>query len=209
MGYQIIKGTIPIMLSAPHAMKHYRDGAWKQADQNTDELAIAIQKATGCHVIYRNQESLNDPNFDDFENCQYKQALKKYIEEKQIKILMDLHGSKKERGFLIDLGTIDDSYSSLHERKWVIEMMVPLLKKGLKVVMDRYQKTIEVNHTFKASGKNTITNCIASKTLCSCVQMEMNSYLRCCNKDDFQLLQATLIQVVTTLKTELIKRESK
>src|SRR5512138_3629410 len=48
------KGSIPILISAPHGAKHYRteEGRWKSEDAYTSSLAIELGRMTGAHVLY-------------------------------------------------------------------------------------------------------------------------------------------------------------
>ena len=50
--YKIISGNIPVMLSAPHAVNHFRNGQKKWADLFTGGIAVYLQQITGCHLIY-------------------------------------------------------------------------------------------------------------------------------------------------------------
>ena len=201
--YKIIKGKIPIILSAPHALKHYRNAIWKQADTNTDYIALQIQKKTNCHVIYRSVESMSDPNYDEFDVSEYKQAMLEYIKEQDIKLLIDLHGSKYERDYLIELGTCDDSDSSLKQRKWIAKMMIMMLEEMLKDKIDYFHKGITKNRVFKASSPNTITRSISLRSDCSCIQMEINSYLRCFDEKDCEYFIDVMIDVVNCLNKVL------
>ena len=40
--FEIIEGEIPVLLSAPHGAKHYRNGSFKEEDEYTASLAIKL-----------------------------------------------------------------------------------------------------------------------------------------------------------------------
>ena len=119
--FSIIKGEKNIMLSAPHSTNHFRDGSVKYADTFTGGMARYIQKSTKCHLICTTKQSMADPNFDFYENDNYKQMLKKYMEKNHIKLLIDLHGASKTRGYSVELGTIDNDNSSLLKYKFIAD----------------------------------------------------------------------------------------
>lgn len=50
--FEFIDGNIPILISAPHAVNHFRNGAVKYADKLTGGLAKFLHNETGCHVIF-------------------------------------------------------------------------------------------------------------------------------------------------------------
>lgn len=91
-------------MSAPHAINHYRENAVKPADMYTGSLALLLQKLTGCHCIYSNSFSKEDPNY--ILGGEYKAALGTIVKEHQIKFVIDLHGASKDREFDMDLGTL-------------------------------------------------------------------------------------------------------
>ncbi len=75
--YGYIKGSIPVLISAPHGAKHYRaaEGAWRKEDAYTASLAIVLGRLTGAHVLYVKNKTTEDPNNDT--GTQYKEFLKK------------------------------------------------------------------------------------------------------------------------------------
>ena len=48
--FEIIEGKIPVLLSAPHGAKHYRNGSFKEEDEYTASLAIKLGKITGAYA---------------------------------------------------------------------------------------------------------------------------------------------------------------
>ena len=59
----LIQGSIPVMVSAPHSVKHLRNESIKNEDMLTGGIAEYLGAITGCHVI-TNLSSLLDPNYD-------------------------------------------------------------------------------------------------------------------------------------------------
>ena len=50
--FVIKEGSIPVMISAPHSINHFRKGQLKLADKMTGGIALYLHQLTGCHVIY-------------------------------------------------------------------------------------------------------------------------------------------------------------
>lgn len=122
--FEIIEGKVPIMLSAPHSVNHFRNGKIKYCDLFTGSICLYLQKVTGCHLIYALNQSSSDANFDSEENSSYKRALKKYIKENNIKILFDIHGCDKEKECAVEIGTTDDKDSSLNDYKFIKDLVI-------------------------------------------------------------------------------------
>ena len=91
------KGEIPILLSAPHAVKQYRESQVKLSDYLTGPLAIYIAERCNCSYFVRVFNDNSDPNYplgitlqniDDI----YLIALKNFIQEYKQFLVIDLHG---------------------------------------------------------------------------------------------------------------------
>jgi hypothetical protein len=109
--FDYIEGRIPILISAPHGTKHYRQcdgkGYWKEEDAYTSSLAIILGKLTGAHVLYTRYKTKEDPNNEL--SCGYKKFLRKIVEEYRIKFIVDLHGASVNQPFSVDVGVMSDA----------------------------------------------------------------------------------------------------
>ena len=103
------EGTIPIMISAPHAVNHTRDGQLKYADKFTGGLALLLHKLTGCHILYSARNCSYDPNYD--KDNAYQLFLQEYINRHHIEVLIDLHGAQEQRDYAIEIGTAPEEKS--------------------------------------------------------------------------------------------------
>jgi len=177
-GFVIEKGSIPIMISAPHAVNHFREGEEKCADIYTGGIARFLGKLLKCHIIYSVYSKNLDPNYDIFEQSSYKQALSAYIKENGICVLIDLHGCKAERETAIDFGTIDESNSSLHKHDFILDLFQMVMKNALSDFLQESKKIIDKNVYFAAGNPNTITNGISKETGIPCIQVEINRLCR-------------------------------
>jgi hypothetical protein len=175
--YSIVEGTLPVLVSAPHAINHYREHAVKPADMYTGSLALMLQKLTNCHCIYSNSFSKEDPNY--ILGGEYKAALGTIVKDHQINFVIDLHGAAKDREFDIDLGTLHGT--SIQENN-INELVRIFFNNGIT--------NVHQDHTFSASHPGTITSYSAKELLVQGIQIEINRNYR--NPKSFDLFQKTI-----------------
>jgi len=113
----IKKGSIPILFSAPHTMEQTKDdGSTKCAEVFTKAIALYLNKYFDTSYIIKIKDTGMDSNRDNHDD--YKEALLNFVKENDIKLVIDLHGSKKERDFDIEFGTLNNltsDYSTIKE----------------------------------------------------------------------------------------------
>ncbi len=166
--YGYIKGSIPVLISAPHGARHFRkaDGVWKKADAYTSSLAIVLGRLTGAHVLFVKNKTGEDPNNDA--GTSYKEALEKAVKENGIKFVLDLHGSHARRPFKIDVGIMDNSRSLCS---------CPSYRDIMEKVFAGFESPV-FNQRFSAGAKGTIT-CFARNSLgIEAAQIEINANYR-------------------------------
>ncbi|GEM_PF-465900 len=151
--YGYIKGSIPILISAPHGAKHFRaaEGAWRAEDAYTASLAIVLGRLTGAHVLYVKNKTREDPNSDT--GTAYKDFLKDVVRENHIQFILDLHGSAGRKP-KVDIGIMETSPSlcSCPQFRDILEGAFADLE------------PIVFNQRFPARAAGTIT-CFARKSL--------------------------------------------
>lgn len=59
-----VTGWLPVLLSAGHAVTHFRHGAPKRADIGTGGLAELLAERVGAHAITSTGIAMTDPNYD-------------------------------------------------------------------------------------------------------------------------------------------------
>lgn len=173
--FVIKDGKCKIMISAPHAVNHYREGAIKYADINTGVIANVLHDQCGCPIIYTCGYKEADANWDEPDVCAYKQALKNYIAENDIKLLIDIHGTKESSNLAFEFGTVDQNDKSLQGFGFVGELFRICFEKHIS---DFCGKTIGKNIVFSASKSSTITNYISTVCGIPCIQIEINKLFR-------------------------------
>lgn len=169
----LIQGSIPVIISAPHSVKHLRNGAIKNEDMLTGGIAEYLGRITDCHVI-TNLSSMSDPNYDS--NSLYRKKLLAYIKDNNIKYLLDLHGASYLSDFSIDIGTSPDEngiLNSFHNNSKIFNNVVSILS-SMSILNEL---PITINDKFKA-GEKTITYFISHNSNCKCLQLEINGRYR-------------------------------
>lgn len=175
IGMKIKHGTIPILISTPHSVPQTRNGKYKGKEVFTGGIGEYIQQHTGCYLIQSLASEGQDPNYDAEEKSLYKQELAKQVLENGINLVIDLHGCKRTTPYLIELGTVDDTYKTLNHDSNLLNIIKTNLEKSLK---EYNSHPVVVNQRFKAFSPNTITHYINNKTKVKSIQMEINAQIR-------------------------------
>ncbi len=169
-GFLYHKGSIPILLSAPHSVNHIRDGRLKYADMFTGSITKIMHELTGCHIVYKTKNDGTDPNYDSIEeDNDYKNTLIKIVKENNIKLFIDLHGTIESRDIDIDIGSnYGDSLNGFNALPEII--MLICHKHGLT--------NIGINKIFNADGANNISKNVGELGKIPSLQLEINRKYR-------------------------------
>lgn len=95
-------GVIPILFSAPHAVKQSRELQIKPSDYLTGPLAIFLANRLNCSYFVRVFNDSDDPNYplgitlSNIEN-DYLLSLIKFLEKYKQFLVIDLHGCKNSK----------------------------------------------------------------------------------------------------------------
>lgn len=117
--YIVKKGDIPILLSAPHAVKQCRDSVVKYSDYLTGALTIYLAQLCNCSYFVRIFNDSDDPNFPlgitlpKIENT-YLRALKDFILEYKQILVIDMHGCVNTKKYDCSLWHDDYSFCCKH-----------------------------------------------------------------------------------------------
>ena len=90
----VVEGTVPVLISVPHAVPHMRDGRQKSDEVNTDVLGMILQEHVGCH-LFVNAGVEGDPNYD--ESNLYRDKIVEYAKTHGVAFVIDLHGASAAR----------------------------------------------------------------------------------------------------------------
>ena len=160
-----LKGKIPILISAPHYVKHLRENHILPAETYTGVLGFFLHQHFGCHLICNLNENV-DPNYDN--HSIYREQLKEIVEKEHIQICIDLHQLSPTREQEIEIGTSNQENIFLF----------PNLGKQIQNLFQNngFQKTF-LDQKYVASFQNTVSKSLAMATSIPCLQIEMNSAL--------------------------------
>jgi hypothetical protein len=163
-----VKGTIPILISAPHGARHYRtlQHRWKAEDAYTSSIAVELGRRTGAYVIYLKNKAGEDPNNDV--QTGYKNFLRKLVEDNGIKFLVDLHGAGWDQPFKVDVGTLTDDPGTCS---------CPTYRTIIQRAFLGFDDHI-FNKRFRAEGCATITNFARNDLGIEAAQVEINARYR-------------------------------
>ena len=164
-GFTIEPGVLPILISAPHAVNHWRGCALKPAEVYTGGIARWLNKKWGCHVIYASGFCIEDANNG---GRKYQEAIKEYCKRNKIRFVIDLHGAKKNRDYDVEMGTCGDDDPSLGSCKWIADVVTEEVEEWLGVVVK--------NEVFAAKEHETVTRSLVG--VVPCLQLEVNKKWR-------------------------------
>lgn len=183
-------GKIPVLVSAPHAVRHLRQKKIKKSDEYTGAIAYLLNELTGCHSLAVAKLYGGDPNFDD--PCLYKNYLQEVCQQNKIKFVIDLHGAARDHDFDVDLGTAKGK-SLLGKDKLLENISEVFVLGGLGRVSQ--------NH-FPAISPNNITNFVARDLAIPAIQVEVNRKYRvpAQNPRGFCRLLAVLTELIKIIK---------
>ncbi len=172
--FEVLPGTIPVLLSAPHGAVHTRYGRLKFEDEYTAAISRLVAEQTGAHVIYAHRLSNTDPNF--YAGVPYKQALQRIVDKAKIGFVLDVHGSSARRDFGLALGTIQGRACPDHR----VLIMRTLAAMGFDSDLPHHSR-LDVDQVFPGAGNSkveTVTRFAWRKLGVPAAQIEINAHLR-------------------------------
>lgn len=186
--YRILRGSSPILLSAPHSVNQTRNGGLKQAEIMTGGIALLLHKITGAHVIVKTYHD-GDANYDEFDDNTYQQAIASYLPASNVELLIDIHGALAYRPFAIDFGTSptrDNISASLKKQAHIVDILSDDMLDNLENMID-IPTDVTQNLMFAAITPTTVTHAISDRCGLPCIQAEINRGYR-----DFNDSQAVI-----------------
>ena len=182
--YEYKKGSIPILISAPHTVKQWRNESHKSADIYTGALAKTLHKATGAHIIYKASTN-GDENYTTKET-EYRKKIKDIVAKNDIKVIIDLHGMTSDKDSDIDIGTGNSSNINLLEQDYILS----LVKSSLG------NNNYTVNKYFTGGKAYTMSSYCASKLGVPTLQLEINKKYRTSDSESFTYMANKLTKMI-------------
>lgn len=159
----ILSGSIPIMISAPHAVTQLRNGNLKPSDAFTGAFSMGLHETLGCHTIIKSKYDGTDPNSQSGQA--YRDALSSHIKLHDVRFVLDLHCMNPHRNVDIILGT--NFYKNLQGHKhWVDIFLSSMHYYGIT--------SIGIDQDLTASARFNVSRTIAESHGIPCLQVEMN-----------------------------------
>ena len=161
--YDIKKGSVPIVITSAHGIEQKKRGGFlKLAEPYTRGIARYVGRKSDCYYLIKNEDTGVDPNKHNGD--EFKAILCDLVNKNHIKVLIDLHGAKKERDFDVEIGTMNDKTAS----GTTVNALTECLKKnGIN--------NITLNDPFKGGD---IIRTVSDKTGIECIQLEINNNYR-------------------------------
>ena len=187
--YKYFPGTLPLLVSAPHAVRHVRHKKIKPSDEFTGSMAYLLNEITSCHSLAVAKLYGGDPNFDS--PCIYKDFIGSLKAQNRFKLVIDLHGASREHDFAVDIGTMN-GVSLLGQNTYSDVLRKCLLNYDVMPISE---------NRFTISGNKTIT-AHASKNLgIPALQLEINKKFRSPNQNptDYCRVLAALLDFIRAL----------
>ncbi len=175
-GLALLPGWRPVLISAPHAARHWREHAWKREDEYTAAIAHWLHRHTGACCLYPTHRIRPDPH-DDADRGAYKQALGALVRAHGIRLVVDLHGARGDRDFALALGTIYGQTCAAYEEAIVAAFgQVGFRPNGVASSLDR----LVLNPARYAGGAHrpTVTRYVWQRLAVPAVQIEINAWAR-------------------------------
>lgn len=161
-GHIIERGTIPILLSAPHSVSQIRNNNVKAGEFRTGIIVKSIAFATGCAAAYKTKCLNDDANYD--EESLYKTDLLDYINQNKVLMMIDLHLSHPDRAYDIDIGT---GYgNNILDNDELLTL--------IHTHFTKYYNTVKIDDTFPASYPHTVAATVSRIAGIPAFQLEIN-----------------------------------
>jgi gamma-glutamylcyclotransferase (GGCT)/AIG2-like uncharacterized protein YtfP len=162
-----VKGSVPLLITAPHATAHVRMNKLKRHEFYTGALGVLLHSLTGCHVFYTNCQSEPDPNY--YDESPFKTRLAEVVCNQDIRFLIDLHGTGAERTHDIFPG-VGEQFEFLLGNEHYLEQ--------LERAADNCGIALGGLDVFPAARQMTVTKFAAMRLGIPAVQLEINRALR-------------------------------
>lgn len=157
---------LPILLSAPHAVAHLREGSKKFAEPDSGALVLMLARDLGCCAIV-NVTGTEDPNF--YMESPYCDLAGDIIEEHGLLFCLDLHESAPTRPFSFAIGS--GNGQNVLGCGW----LPGLLKDELA---EAGFEEVEIDiHPYAGAKERTVSSTVRREHSTPSMQLEMNSGL--------------------------------
>lgn len=166
--FQVLRGSVPILLSAPHHVMQVRELQAKPLDLGTGALVLRTQNLANTFAIVKTKcvgvvgKTNDDANYEP--NHPYKQQIVSLIKDHNIKAVLDIHSMKKSRTKMVNIGI--NGGKNIQNREDILALIV--------AEFELHGFLVFVDNPFYAP-QNTVSGEVSEKTNTFCLQIEINS----------------------------------
>ncbi len=165
-------GNLPILLSAPHAVKQICNGAIKAHEFYTGAIAECLAKQIGCACItkkYLIETSTNDNPNTDNASCAYKTAISQFLQQHKIKLFLDIHGLSSKRDCIVDICI--DKGKNINNTNYVLSLQ--------NCIEEKFGKNAHsTDKYFSAFSENIMSKWVHTNFDISAIELEINGAWR-------------------------------
>lgn len=190
--YQLIEGTHPVLITAPHVFNHKRpslSASIKQAEPWTDYIAKAVAEGSKSYGLILRNDSSYDPNYQKEDNNPFKQTIRRIVEQSNCKYLIDIHGLHDRHRY--DLGIF-------YERRYYKSKELAY-KVAEALNVGKLRGVLIQNFNFPEGGQETLSEFTVHELKIPAVQIEIARYIR-----EDPILREELIKHLTGAVSGLI-----
>lgn len=161
--YIIRKGTLPILFTAPHTMEQIKeDGSIKPSELFTKGIALYLNKHFDVSCMIKIKDTGLDANRDNRD--EFKKELIRFVKNNNIRLVIDLHGSKRDRDYDVEFGTLNNLSADFST---IMELEESFIENVINNIVH--------NDPFKGGA---ITQCVYGQNDVDVIQLEINNRLR-------------------------------
>ncbi|OGZ57157.1 MAG: hypothetical protein A3F94_02935 [Candidatus Spechtbacteria bacterium RIFCSPLOWO2_12_FULL_38_22] len=191
---KIIEGKFPVLISAPHAvplLKEDKEGPYTKFEKRVSEIVEVLCDEIGVWGIFTQLETGESilENWDKKVYRVYKKFVREIVKENNISLVLDVHGSKHSRPFLIDYDFI---FPQTHKHDQALE---ELLLKSFESFFLKEDVSKGFFRSVKGPGSKTLTYHVRRNLDIPAVQLELNEEVRQ-NEKHFANLILALSRVI-------------
>src|SRR5574344_259979 len=160
--YRVLSGSLPVLLSAPHAVNQFRGDDIREAEKFTGAIARYVSRTVGSFAIFQ-LFTHSDPNVDNADA--YTLGVVNLINNYKIKLLIDLHSSTFKDDTDIDIVTNKRETLCGHDE--IIDT--------LKAIALKHNLKIDENNTPNKNKQNEVIAVTSKTCLVPSLRMVINN----------------------------------
>ncbi|MDD2377839.1 MAG: N-formylglutamate amidohydrolase [Bacilli bacterium] len=166
--YMIKEGKVPVMLTAVHTVQQEKESGLKLSEPYTSAICQYVGNMVNSSFMIKSIDNGVDSNSREIDD--FKQLLKKKIQEKEIKLLIDIHGASDRHDFDVEFGTLKNMTIDINTQN------------TLKDCFNNHD-IVNINYNMPFCGGG-ITRYIYENTDIDIIQLEINRKYRDFNNID-------------------------